>query len=215
MRNLISHVYNRKREEKLIQKIRIVTVMAIFVTAIIIVAPVSSSADWTLRFGDNGWNAAGTEHVNFGQVEFYLPDLVANTGVMFADSGATNFTNSNGSSTRRWSTDTDASGSQYILATGPSVGALYWTLNFLGSAPAAFVLDYWIDGVGRNSSVLGTRLFVGNGVIDFNQGSGWISLEGTPSSFYGRSSNAPVPTAVLLLGTGLVGIAVLRKRVSR
>jgi hypothetical protein len=169
-------------------------------------APTMVQADWSISFGDNGWNPEGTLRYAFNKVEFFIPNVPENEGIYFTANGATNFSQTG------WSvpmvTET------HLSAGGPAVAdTLYWTLNFTDPVNLqnfVLTLDYVIYA--NNDPAFGIRLFLNNGQLNLTPDTGWVALNASRVNSYGQSP-VPVPPAILLLGTGLVGVVALRKRI--
>ena len=81
------------------------------------------------------------------------------------------------------------------------------------TAPANFRLDYVLY-TDNGLPAFGINMFITNGQLNFTQDTGWKAMDTDQLRAYSQSS-VPVPSAILLLGTGLVGIAALRKRIRR
>lgn len=168
--------------------------------------PNMARADWSIRFGDNGWNPEGTFDYPFTRVEFYIPNVPENNGIYFSANGATDFSQTDWSAQQIMPT--------YVSAVGLAVtDALYWTLNFTDPSNLqnfALTLDYLVYA--DNDAVYGIRLFLNNGQLNLTPNTGWVVLNENQVKAYSQSA-VPVPSAILLLGTGLAGIVALRKRI--
>ena len=92
----------------------------------------------------------------------------------------------------------------YALGTGPAVTSLNWWINFFGAKASPLVFDF----LAWNNDVIRERAHASW------SGSSWtitvLSGEGEPGE-YDRSA-VPIPAAVWLLGTGLVGLFGIRRR---
>jgi hypothetical protein len=161
------------------------------------------SADWGFRFGDNGWNPAGTEHHNFSKIDFIIPNIAENTGITWLGNGVSNFSQAGWSIQRI--------NSNYVVATGPAVGIMFWDVLFTNSVPGNFRLDYVLY-TDNGLPAFGINMLIPNGTPNFTENVGWTGMSEPQLQAYSASS-VPVPSAILLLGTGLVGIAALRKRI--
>jgi hypothetical protein len=95
--------------------------------------PSIASADWGFRFGDNGWNPAGTAYYNFSKIDFIIPNGMENAGITWSGNGVSNFSQAG------WSTQ--RINSNYIVAAGLAVGIMFWDVLFTNSAPTNFRLD--------------------------------------------------------------------------
>jgi hypothetical protein len=170
--------------------------------------PPVASADWGFSFGDNGWNPANTDHYNFSKIDFIIPNTPQNAGITWSGNGLSNFSQTG------WSAQ--KINQNYVVATGPAAGILFWNFLFTGTetAPANFMLNYVLYNAEDGSPAFGINMFVENGQPNFSQGTGWTPMDSTQLQAYSQSS-VPVPSALLLLGTGLVGLAAVRKRIHR
>lgn len=189
---------------------RIVLTAVLSVLLIFVCMPSIASADWGFRFGDNGWSNDSTPvHYNFNKIIFNIPNVAENTGITWLGNGVSDF-NLTG-----W-TAAHQTNSNYVVATGPTAEILFWNVLFTGTAPPAnFTLGYVLYNADNNLPAFGINMFISNGVPNFTQGIGWTPMDTTQLQTYGSQSSVPVPPAILLLGTGLVGIAALRKRIHR
>jgi hypothetical protein len=168
--------------------------------------PAAASADWGFRMGEDGNNPTGG-HVNFRRIEFFIADVPQNAGVTWSGSGVNSFSNAQWSSQKINPT--------YVLATGNAVrGTLFWDFLFTGQAPTDFRLDYLVyNNTNGQVPTYGISMTINNGVPNFSSG-GWITLDRNNLPNYNRSMAAvPVPPSIFLLGAGLIGVVVLRKRI--
>jgi hypothetical protein len=194
-------IKNAEERGECMKIMMLVTALSMFLTFACM--PPSASADWGFNFGDNGWNPAGTTHYNFSKIDFIIPNIVENTGITWSGSGVSNFSQA-GWSVQRINPN-------YIVATGPAVGIMFWNVLFTNSTPANFRLDYVLYA-DNGLPAFGINMTVPNGMPNFTENVGWTGMSEPQLQAYSASS-VPVPSAVLLLGTGLVGIAALRKRI--
>jgi hypothetical protein len=194
-----------KERNVTVRKIFLATAMLGFCLLLSVFAPTIVSAEWGFRMGDDGYSPAGVD-VNFRKIEFFIPDVPQNTGITWSGSGVTNFSNT------QW--NSQKTNPTYVLTTGPAItGSLYWDVLFTGAAPADFRLDYLVY---RNTSTTnpayGVSMSIKNGVPNFTS-TGWTELDVRHLPSYNRTPAAvPVPPSVFLLGAGLIGVIVLRKR---
>jgi hypothetical protein len=165
--------------------------------------PSIASADWGFNFGDNGWNPAGTMHYNFSKIDFIIPNIAENAGITWSGNGVSNFSQAGWSAQRI--------NSNYIVATGPAVGIMFWDVLFTNSSSANFKLDYVLY-TDSGLPAFGINMTIPNGTPNFTENVGWAGMSAPQLQTYSASS-VPVPSAILLLGTGLVGITALRKRI--
>jgi len=197
----------RNAEERREYMKRILLTAALSVLMTFACMPSIVSADWSISFGDDGGDPGHNSHYNFDRVDFFIPSV--NSGITWAGSGVSNF------SLPGWTVPIQIP--TYVQATNTLTPAsiLFWTLSFTGSsAPSNFILDYVVYAA--NSPVYGITMSIPNGNINFNQAplgqSGWTTMSSSQLATYSNSA-VPVPSAILLFGTGLVGIAALRKRI--
>jgi hypothetical protein len=193
-------------EERGVSMKRILLTGALSIFLAFAFMPSSASADWGFRLGEDGYNPAGG-HVNFRKIDFFIPDVPQNAGVTWSGSGVSSFSNAQWSSQKINPT--------YVLATGPAItGNLYWDVLFTGAAPVDFRLDYLVyRNTNSPNPVYGISMSIRNGVPNFTS-SGWTVLDVRNLPNYNLTSAAvPVPPTILLLGAGLIGAIVLRKRV--
>jgi hypothetical protein len=200
----IRSIKNAEESGGCMKRIILTVVLSMFLTFAFM--PSIVSADWGFRLGEDGYNPAGP-HVNFSKIDFFIPDVAQNEGVAWSGSGVTNFSNT------QWSSD--KINSTYVLATGPAIttgNLLFWDVLFTGTAPADFRLDYLVYNNG-NGPEYGISMLIKNGVPNFTS-TGWTALNVRDLPNYNRTSAAvPVPPSVFLLGAGLVGVVILRKRI--
>jgi hypothetical protein len=172
----------------------------------LLVAPVIAHADWGFSMGDDGYKPGTTTHYdNIKKIEFFIPNVQQNAGITWSGQGVTNLSASGWTATKINPT--------YVLATGPSVGSLYWNLLFSGNAPSEFRLDYLVYTGNKNKPVYAVSMTIVNGVPNFSQGSGWVALDPKHLPDYNRNP-VPLPPTVWLLGAGLVGAFVFRKKMA-
>jgi hypothetical protein len=168
--------------------------------------PAAASADWGFRMGEDGYNPAGG-HVNFSRIEFFIPDISQNAGISWSGTGVSNFSNT------QWSSD--KMNPTYVLATGSAIttgNLLFWDVLFTGTAPKSFRLDYLVYTNDSNPA-FGLRLKIKDGQLNINP-NGWTVLNLNNLPNYSRTPAAvPVPPSVFLLGAGLIGVVILRKRI--
>jgi len=166
-----------------------------------------AAADWSFRFGDNGyWPATNTTY-NFTRVDFFI--TTPNSSV-WTPQGVNNFSASGWSST--------VVNPTYATASGPpATGAVFWTLNFTGSPPATFNFDYLVYT--GNTVVSAYSMVLNNGTWNSNQntgsGGGWSTIvvpdmQTIPSNY--DTTPIPLPGTILLLGTGLLGVILFRRK---
>jgi hypothetical protein len=191
------------------------TVMVGFYLILFVCVSTDASADWGLRFGDDGWNPAGTVHYNFSKIEFFIPDVPQNAGVTWSGNSVSNFSSTDGSNpSPSWNVNTHIINPTYVLATGNAVsGTLYWDVLFTGNVPQNFRLDYFIYTTAGDPA-FGLRLKIKDGQLNTNSNSGWTPLILGNLPDYNRAPAAvPIPPTVFLLGTGIISAVVVRKRV--
>ena len=112
-----------------------------------------------------------------------------------------------------WNANTQKINPTYVPATCTAIrGSLFWDVLFTGTPPAEFTLDYLVyKNTNSAQPAYGIRMTIKNGVPDFTNGWTILDLKNLPN--YNRTPAVPVPPTIFLLGAGLIGIAVLRKRV--
>jgi hypothetical protein len=197
---------DRKGEEVTAKKILLTAATLGFCLILSFFLPADVAATWGFSMGENGDYPAGNQHANFSKIEFFIADVPQNSGVTWSGSGVSNFSNTS------WGSD--KINPTYILATGPAVtGDLFWDFLFSGTAPKKnFRLDYLVY-TSNNSPAFGISMSIDKGVPRFNP-SGWTALNLNNLPNYNRSPvAAPVPPSAFLLGTGLIGVIALRKRI--
>jgi hypothetical protein len=207
---------NDKRERATVRSILVMVVAAGFCLISFILVPVNAYADWGFRFGDDGWNPAGTTHYNFSKIEFFIPDLPENAGVTWSGNGVSNFSSTDSSNpSLSWNTGTTKVNPTYVLATGNTVnGTLYWDVLFTGDVPKNFRLDYLVY-TNDSTPAFALRLKIKDGQLSTNANSGWTPLILSSLSNYDRAPAAvPIPPTLFLMGAGLIGVIVLRKKVN-
>lgn len=187
------------RKQKVTVKGMLLVAVALgFCLALSIFAPTTASADWGFRMNEDQYGFGGG---NFAKIEFFIPDVLQNAGITWSGTGVSNFDNAG------W--NAQQINPTYVLATGPkTTGNMFWDVLFTGAAPTEFRLDYLGYKDNGNMSY-GTTLTIKNGVV-----TNWAQLNLNNLPNYGRTPVVtPVPPTVFLLGAGLIGMAVLRKRV--
>ena len=186
---------------------RIVLTVVLSVLLTFACMPSIASADWGFNLGDDGVNPANLQHYNFSRIDVIIPNVPGNAGVTWSGNGVSNFSQGGWIANRI--------NSQYVTATGPAAGIMFWNVLFTGpeTPPANFRLDYVLY-TDNGLPAFGINMFITNGQLNFTQDTGWKAMDTDQLRAYSQSS-VPVPSAILLLGTGLVGIAALRKRIRR
>jgi hypothetical protein len=194
---------------------RMILTVALCMFLTIAFMPAAASADWGFRMGEDGNTPTGG-HVNFRKIEFFIPDVPQNAGVTWSGSGVSNFSSAyRPDPSPSWNDNTQKINPTYVLATGnPVRGTLFWDFLFTGQAPTDFRLDYLVfRNINSTNPVYGISMMIRNGVPNFTS-SGWTTLNLSYLPNYNRTSAAvPVPPTVFLLGAGLIGVVVLRKRI--
>ncbi len=185
------------------------TMLAGVVGFFLLVAPLVAHADFSFSMGDDGYYPNSNKHANITKVELFIYD---SPGVTFTGQGATNLSSSS-SGINTWSA-TLVSPTYVLLDGSKSLSDIYWTALFAGTAPETFRFDYLIY-TGKNEKLAyAISMTIENGVPNFTQGSGWVSLKPNEIPNYNRNP-VPLPPSVWLLGTGLVGAFVFRKKLAR
>lgn len=184
------------------------TVTLMFCFFLMVLTPAITRADWGFRMGDDGYIPGGGD-VRFSKIEFFIPDVSQNAGITWSGNGVSNFSNT------QWTSD--RINPTYVLSTGPGItGSLYWDFLFTGAAPADFRLDYLVyRNTDSRNPTFGISMTIRNGIPNFTS-TGWTSLDIRNLPAYNRTSAAvPVPPTIFLLGAGLIGVVILRKKVQK
>lgn len=184
------------------------TVSLMFSLFLTFLTPAITRADWGFRMGDDGY-IPGRGDVKFSKIEFFIPDVSQNAGITWSGGGVDNFSNA------RWTSD--KINPTYVLAVGPRITeSLYWDFLFTGTPPADFRLDYLVyRNTDSRNPAFGISMTIRNGIPNFTS-TGWTSLDIRNLPAYNRASAAvPVPPTVFLLGAGLIGVVMLRKKVRK
>ena len=157
--------------------------------------PGTTPDDWTQTFNESG---VGT----FNSIAAFLET----PGVLFTNPGMTGFTNG-------WASTANIN-SQYNLASGADTTNTNFNANFapLGSVPFVMDLYAFLDG-----NIVDAGKASWDGVP--SQGiNGWTMTGFTDNQAAYKAENTaptPEPTSLLLLGSGLVGLAKLvRKKIA-
>jgi len=168
-------------------------------------APLVAHADFSFSIGDDGYYPNSNKHTAISKVELFIYD---SPGVAFTGSGATDLSSSS-SGVNKWSAT--LVNPTYVLLDGKkNLNDLYWTTLFSGTAPETFRFDYLVYGT-NNKVAYAISMTIVNGVPNFTQGSGWVALDPKNLPNYNRNP-VPLPPSVWLLGTGLVGAFLVRKK---
>jgi hypothetical protein len=146
---------------------------------------------WSYTIADDGWwNGV---HYNLDKFEFFMV-----TPSSFADPPQDGF------SVAGW--EADLVNPHYSLATGPGAGYLSWTFNFAGAASTPVTLDWLaysggaLVGQARVAFTGSSFSYTNNTVLNAND------------PIYDRAATVPVPPSVLLFGSALLGLGLLRGR---
>jgi len=183
-------------------------VLSAFVGLCLLFVPVMAHADFSLSFGDNGYYPDSNQHTDISKVEVFVYD---SPGVAFTGAGATNLTSSSTKNLGTW-TATLVNPTYVLMEGKKALQDLYWTLLFSGDAPSEFRLDYLVYGK-KNKVAFGISLAIVDGQVNITQGSGWVALDPTNLPNYNRNP-VPLPPSVWLLGVGLVGAFIFRKKMA-
>ncbi len=175
---------------------------------LLLLAPLVAHADFSFSMGDNGYYPDSNKHTNISKVELFVYN---SPGVTFTGSGATNLSSSS-SGVSGWSA-TLVNPSYVLLDGKKNLTDIYWTALFAGTAPETFRFDYLIYGT-NNKVAYAISMTIENGVPNFTQGSGWVALDPKNLPNYNRNP-VPLPPSVWLLGTGLVGAFIFRKKMMK
>ena len=193
---------NHKKEKPTVNNTLLIAVALGFCLLFSVIAPLTASADWGFNMGADGFNPKGRDNP-FNKIEIFIPDLPENAGITFSGGGVSDFSNP------QWNANKINPG--YIVATGPTItGSLFWDVLFTGTQPLNFSFDYLVYDSRNNRVAYAVRMTIVNGVIT----STYLDPKNLPN--YDRTpAGVPIPPTVFLFGAGLIGMAVLRKRVHR
>jgi len=161
-------------------------VVVVLAMAAIVCMPAVASASWSFSMGEDGnWNS---QHYNFNLINH----VIVTPGYTFEGSGVTNITSPG------WSAGPLYSGATRVDTSGPAeTGVQFWTWSFSGSAPATMLVDYYVWANGVN---------VGAAEITITNGTSWS---------WRPISTVPIPAAAWLLGSGLIGLVAIRRRLRK
>lgn len=163
--------------------------------SLFIFTPTIAFADWSQEFNENGIYNGTTYSIT--KIEVFK---LAGTSDL-ASPGMSNFT------AGTWTTQMP--NSTYAVATNAGVSNFNWLFTFTGTSSSSISLNYL--AYTSTGQVFGTALN-----FNYSGTSGWSTPDITNvdvnNPVYNRSP-VPVPPTVLLLGAGLIGVTVLRKRI--
>jgi hypothetical protein len=186
-----------QKKSKTMTKKMVIGVMAILFTCLCATA---SFANFSMGFSENGiYN--GTTY-NITKIEVF--DLGGNRD--FASPGASNFSNGT------WTVQMPSA--NYVVATTSPTGAknFDWTLYLTGNQNGA-TLNLAYLAYTSTSQVYGTYMNLSNGSWAFPTISPFSANDPRFVALRGGPAAVPVPPAVFLFGTGLIGLAALRKKI--
>jgi hypothetical protein len=207
-----------KEKNITVKNMSLTTAVLGFCLLISVFAPTIASADWGFNMSEYGTSPGNPPIVtNFAKIELFITGTNSNNPIYWSGNGAGNISNPN------W--HAQQINSTYMLLTGPTIqpgtppsGGLSWDTIFTDPADGrkqskSFNLDYLVVNA-QNNAVYGVRWVIQNGRLKPGAG-GIIGLD--PSVFLGAQYNrtpaaVPVPPSIFLLGAGLIGVIVLRKR---
>jgi hypothetical protein len=189
---------NNEEEKVTVKNILLTTATLGFCLILSFFAPTAASADWGFGMSANGSTLNG----GFSKIELFIQ----NAGETWSGNGASNFSEAQWSATKINPT--------YVLAasTTKTKGTLSWDTLFTGMKTDSFTLDYLVYKNNNNNynQAYGMRMSTVDGGKTFTYA---MLNPGTFSSYNRSPVAAPVPPSVFLLGAGLIGVVVLRKRV--
>jgi len=175
---------------------------------LLFLAPLVAHADFSFRIGDDGYYPNSSKHTNISKVELFIYD---SPGVTFTGSGATNLSSAS-SGVSGW-TATLVNPTYVLLDGKKNLEDLYWTTLFSGTVPETFRFDYLVYGP-NDKVAYAISMTIVNGVPNVTQGSGWVALNPQNLPNYNRNP-VPLPPSAWLLGAGLVGAFVFRKKMAK
>ena len=175
---------------------------------VLLFAPLVAHADFSFSMGDDGYYPNSSKHTKISKVELFIYD---SPGVTFTGSGATDLSSAT-SGVSGW-TATLVNPTYALLDGKKNLDDLYWTTLFSGTVPETFRFDYLVYGP-NDKVAFGISMTIVNGVPSVTQGSGWVALDPKNLPNYNRNP-VPLPPSVWLLGTGLVGALLFRKKMAK
>jgi len=204
-------IANHREQKTTAKNILLVTVALGFSLLFSTLLPPIVSADWSLPMSTNG----GDYYKGYQKIELFIPAAYTGTITWASAEGANNFY-IDGSPVWSATTINRTITPNYALLVGnqKTTGTLYWDALFTGDAPDEFSIDVLIykNATSNPNSAYGVQyLFTRSGTV-------WTLTGSTPldkSTYSKYNREVPVPPTVFLLGTGLIGMAVLRKRVHK
>jgi len=168
--------------------------------------PYIAHANFSFSMGDDGYYPNSNKQAKISKVELFIYD---SPGVTFTGQGATNL-DSSSSGVSTWSAT--LVNPTYVLLDGTkSLNDISWTSLFSGTVPEQFRFDYLIYDGKNEKLAYAISMTIVNGVPSTTQGSGWVTLDPNHLPSYNRNP-VPLPPSVWLLGTGLVGAFIFRKK---
>jgi hypothetical protein len=162
--------------------------LCVSIFALLILVPGVALAGWSVYFpGDDGVGNNGI-HYNYDMIKSYI----VTPGETFAAAGITGQKSG-------WTVQNI--GLTQVNMSGPAESGYFgWTYNFAGAAaPALLTIDYYVFANNVNTGAF--EIYIRNG--------NWSYPD------YKVIPTVPIPPAVWLLGSGLLGLVAIRRRMQK
>jgi hypothetical protein len=176
---------------------RIVGIIGLALFTFFLCMPVSADASWSQNWYENGYFGTPAKHYNFTKIEGFIvsdPAITEWEGLTPQNPG--------------WSSQ--IVNPSYSVMSGPATRSLNLATIFSGDKYDGFVLDLV---VWRNNNVIGAERITAGSNYSYEEFNVRDSAVLSMLSSYNRSP-VPIPSAIWLLGAGLIGFIGVRRKMS-